>query len=77
MGRNRLAHIADSMGLRIRTKLYTATTKVKSQPTHCTPRSCFPDQPDRLQPAGDLFDPFALLLTDGIAEEVPRGSAFN
>ena len=26
-----------------------------------------PDQPDRLQPAEDLFDPFPLLLTHGIA----------
>ena len=34
------------------------------------------EQPHGLQPAEDLFDPFALLLTDGVAR-VPRGPAIN
>ena len=33
------AHVAASTRLRIRTRLYTAAAKVKSQPTRCTPRS--------------------------------------
>ena len=53
--------------VRIRTKLYAATAKVKIQSTLAPPGAAACAAADRLHPAEDLLHPFAFLLTDRVA----------
>src|SRR5215470_14076381 len=70
-------HVPCSVRFRMRTGSYTAAAKVQSQSTRrVPPMPQLPQQPDRLEPAEDLFNELALLLAHQISG-VARGVAVD